>query len=693
MYPSSQTDVHLMKYDYNGNVLFSVTYGGPGGGSDLVGDMVIDGNGDILIAAGITGVNSNYDIGLLKFDKNNLNLIFSRLYNGTFNGIDGPYDMDIDASGNICVVGESQSSDDPPPGGDDPNLKAFTTIKYNSNGIINWVKFYQATGEQPIAKAYSVKISNSEIYVTGFAYEPDHERDYITIKYNLSGIQQWIIKYNGLANHDDIANSISVDNEGYIYVTGKSKNNFSGDPRYYDLTTQKYCPNDRQLIFEQRYNGSDNLEDAGIKTRLHGNILYAAGYTQSLSTDKDYVLAKYSSEWEDPDGGDMISGTINSLSINESGELFGTSSIGKIFKSIDNGLNWDQLNTPVNNHLRSIKFINNVTGFAAGNNGNILKSSDSGNSWFSQNNPVNENINNLYFVNSSTGFGVCDNGKIIFTTNSGLDWRVRNLNIANRFNKIKFSGSNAGFIAASNGYLLKTANLGQTWTVQNISSGIDLRDVFICSQDTVFICGSGGKILKSVNGGLNWNMLSSGTVLNLNSLFFFDCSYGFVAGDGGLILCTIDGGLNWKKLNSKTNENLNALIFKDKNTGIAVGENGIVRLTTLGTFNNGGLNRFSSPMKKGNDEIIPYKFELGQNYPNPFNPSTQIRYNIGRDCYVTVKVYNSIGQEVIKIVNNEYKTAGQYSIIFDGTNLPSGIYFYKIYAGSYSETKKMILVK
>ena len=87
-----------------------------------------------------------------------------------------------------------------------------------------------------------------------------------------------------------------------------------------------------------------------------------------------------------------------------------------------------------------------------------------------------------------------------------------------------------------------------------------------------------------------------------------------------------------------------------------------------------------------------YKFTVLQNYPNPFNPSTIIRYKINEPSHVTLQVYDVLGKEVTQLVNNE-KAPGIYEVEFKANNLPSGIYFYKITAGSFSDTKKMFLAK
>jgi hypothetical protein len=94
----------------------------------------------------------------------------------------------------------------------------------------------------------------------------------------------------------------------------------------------------------------------------------------------------------------------------------------------------------------------------------------------------------------------------------------------------------------------------------------------------------------------------------------------------------------------------------------------------------------------GSEGSLPADFALSQNYPNPFNPSTRIKYQLPNDSDVSLKVYDILGNEVATLVN-EFKQAGYYEVIFDASNLTSGIYIYKVTAGSYIETKKMILLK
>jgi hypothetical protein len=88
----------------------------------------------------------------------------------------------------------------------------------------------------------------------------------------------------------------------------------------------------------------------------------------------------------------------------------------------------------------------------------------------------------------------------------------------------------------------------------------------------------------------------------------------------------------------------------------------------------------------------PQGFEIQQNYPNPFKPSTTIRYTIARPSYVRLKVFNLLGQEVANLVN-ENKPAGRYEVRWRPLNLPSGVYLYRLQAGDFVETRKLVLLE
>jgi hypothetical protein len=104
-------------------------------------------------------------------------------------------------------------------------------------------------------------------------------------------------------------------------------------------------------------------------------------------------------------------------------------------------------------------------------------------------------------------------------------------------------------------------------------------------------------------------------------------------------------------------------------------------------------NSTSSPeadLREGTES--PYEYSLSQNYPNPFNPATIIKYTLAGKNLVTVKIFDILGREVNTLVN-EVKDAGNYEVLFDGSKLSSGVYFYSINSGNFTDTKRMLLVK
>jgi endo-1,4-beta-xylanase len=123
------------------------------------------------------------------------------------------------------------------------------------------------------------------------------------------------------------------------------------------------------------------------------------------------------------------------------------------------------------------------------------------------------------------------------------------------------------------------------------------------------------------------------------------------------------------------------IVASDRQTGLYVLRSSL-QLTGVG-------NNFTAS--------IPEKYSLEQNFPNPFNPGTVIRYSLSENRFITLKVYNQVGEEVSTLVN-EKQNAGNYNVNFDASNLPSGIYYYTLNArngeaGNFTETKKMTLLK
>jgi hypothetical protein len=114
--------------------------------------------------------------------------------------------------------------------------------------------------------------------------------------------------------------------------------------------------------------------------------------------------------------------------------------------------------------------------------------------------------------------------------------------------------------------------------------------------------------------------------------------------------------------------------------------------TGWGAFSEVRKFRVDLTSVRGIDVEKPTTYVLDQNYPNPFNPSTTIRYGLPERSHVTISVYNTLGQQVAQLVNNAFE-AGYYDVNFDASSLPTGVYFYRMQAGRFVETRKLLLVR
>lgn len=203
-------------------------------------------------------------------------------YNGTANGSDFGRAMVIDNNGNLFVTGTSQN-----PG----SSWDVCTIKYNSSGVQQWVSFYAgpAGGEDD---AWSIALDLfGNVYVTGSVGRNPNPPDYITIKYNSSGAQQWAVSYNGPDNEADVAYSIAADNSGNVYVTGRSVANGRND--YYTI---KYSTLGVQL-WAARYDGQLHLNDEAYQIKLDSlnNVYVTGGIDELGGVSENYGTIKYNS--------------------------------------------------------------------------------------------------------------------------------------------------------------------------------------------------------------------------------------------------------------------------------------------------------------------------------------------------------------------------------------------------------------
>ena len=147
--------------------------------------------------------------------------------------------------------------------------------------------------------------------------------------------------------------------------------------------------------------------------------------------------------------------------------------------------------------------------------------------------------------------------------------------------------------------------------------------------------------------------------------------------------------IDWKKIGfvkgAGTSNSPKDYSFIDENP--VGGNNFQYRLKQI---DNDGTYKYSEIL---NVKILPSQFDLSQNYPNPFNPTTTINYEVAVPVNVTLKIYNMLGEEVATLINNQFREAGQYNVNFNASKLASGAYVYRLTAGNFVQTKKMILTK
>ncbi len=275
------SDIILIKYNaVSGDSAWVRRYNSPSNNDDKPLAMVADNYGYVYITG--FSFQPTRDIITLKYDGYGV-LLWSATYNGTNNGGDYGYGITVDGSGNVYVTGRS-----------DDSSQHFTTLKYNSSGVPQWVSVYNGPLSQNFDQANDIKVDNNgNVYVTGFTsiLQNFATADYLTLKYNGSGVLQWAKRYNGSGNGEDRAAALVIDNSN-VFVTGfttRVTNNV-------DFLTLKYMASNGDSLAAAFYGGpptNGQTDEATCMAIDNSNNVYVSGFSYGNSNTYDYATVKY----------------------------------------------------------------------------------------------------------------------------------------------------------------------------------------------------------------------------------------------------------------------------------------------------------------------------------------------------------------------------------------------------------------
>ncbi len=402
---------------------------------------------------------------------------------------------------------------------------------------------------------------------------------------------------------------------------------------------------------------------------------------------------------------------------------------------------WVLQNSGTNTILTDVVMLDTATAIAVGQDRSILRTSDAGTTWINVAESLSfvEPCNGVSFFDTANGIVVGDHGVVLTTSNGGKGWIWHQVPGGQKCLSALYVGPNSVYVGVDSGWIYHSLDSGTTWSSEKIGTE-PIRSLFAWrgeytlglpiyaltphslyskmefspttwEETDLFFHGLGSAAFSGeyCNGGgagfivgVQGDLRSAPTILRksisdtawsvVSIDIPFDCTLLgvsapsadviYVCGTDGVILKSTNGGDTWSAAAVPTTRNLYAIYFFDEQRGFAVGEYGVILYTS-----NGGMTGI-----RDQESHLPVEFVLEQNYPNPFNPTTVINYQLPANVFVTLKVYDVLGRD-IKTLASERQNAGTHSVTFNARNLPSGIYFYRLQAGTYSETKKLVVLK
>jgi len=527
-------------------------------------------------------------------------------------------------------------------------------------------------------------------YVCGYSNGWDTKKDYVTIKYSHT-TQSWVARYNNATvNKDDMAYAITLDkNDGSVYVTGESDGGISK----MDIATVKYnAAGDLQWV--ARWNNTAfKGNDAGYAIALNptGTAVFVAGETFNGNTNRsDYVTLAYDAQtgaklWEAMyNGSGRKDDKAYAIAVGADGNPIVTGeSDGGTRKA-------DYATIMYDGTTGAQLWVQRYDGPVSKRDYAFAVKTDG--------------LGNVYVTGASEGSGRFDYATIKYSAAGELQWERRydgagkndfgyDLALDSSGN-VYVTGASQGLRSQLDYATIKYDPTGvQVWVNRYGLAKKDIaRSIDVCeSEKKIFVTGStdGGKgrKLDCLTQKIDANTGATDWITMYNGIGYAnDIAYSVRVRPGGgslVITGTSNGG--------KT-------AMDDFITiQIPTGTSGIGPITTPEMEADEGPGEESD---QGLGEMPPAEYEIAQNYPNPFNPTTTISFLLPEDAIVTLKVYNTLGQEVATLIDNEVMDIGEQRVQFNAGNLASGVYFYRLKAASiadpgksFIQTKKMLLMK
>ena len=398
--------------------------------------------------------------------------------------------------------------------------------------------------------------------------------------------------------------------------------------------------------------------------------------------------------------------------------LFAGTWDGGVFRSTDNGISWTAVNTGLLWHLFGgyygavICFAVSGTNLFAGGHDGVYLSTDDGTNWKAVSAGLPWYAEGEYYrhypvsclaVSGMNLFAGTESDGVFLRASNATSWAAAQTPFEN-FSQMVQLGPN--LFAGAGGYVFLSTNNGASWTAVN--TGLHAAVICLAVSGTNLFAGASwgvnsGGVFRSTNNGTNWTYVSSTfPYTRVNALavsgtnLLAGCGGSQIGmrgvGGPGVFLSTNDG-TSWIAVNEGLPR------FDSYDTAHYVGIAGlVVSGTYLFATTEHGRGIFRRPLSEmmtstqSSSNQLPVAFTLIQNYPNPFNPTTTIKYELPRTSNVTLSVYDLLGRQVSVLVN-ERRSAGVHEAKFDGSNLASGVYFYRLQAGDFAQTKRLLLLK